>query len=306
MECSGPETFCLEGAGRRCHGSGDPGGSEARGTAYRIGLRQAATASVPVGTQRTRGSLRNHASCRRANRRVADDGALARLLLGDARRRGTPAPAGSRAPGSPSGPRARPQRRERVVPRRRSRRPTSGRTRGVDPLVEDGPVDVHADLHGLRVDVRRVAAARAVNGRPVSSTTSSARTIRRPFAGQDRGRRPPGRARRSRSCRAAGPELGQLVLEPAPDARDRCRGTRAGRAPPACRAPSRRPAPAPRRGRGSRSTTARARAWNSATRRRLAHVEHVEQVVRDAAPLGRPAASRCRCPCRGRAASSRC
>ena len=58
------------GAGRRCHGSGDPGGSETRDTAYRIGVPQAATASVPVGTQRTRGSLRNHASCRRANRRV--------------------------------------------------------------------------------------------------------------------------------------------------------------------------------------------------------------------------------------------
>ena len=37
-------------------------------------------------------------------------------------------------------------------------------------------------------------------------------------------------------------------------------------------------------------------------RRVLVRVEDVEQVVRDAAALRRPAASPCRCPCRGRAA----
>ena len=85
-------------------------------------------------------------------------------------------------------------------------------------------------------------------GRPVSSTTSSARTIAAAVVGQDPGRRLGVERRASRACSAAAPTLGELAPRARARTRRRCRGTRSGRAPPGCRAPTRRPAPGSRRG----------------------------------------------------------
>ena len=123
----------------------------------------------------------------------------------------------------------------------------------------------------------------AVNGRPVISTTSRARTIRRPLS-TGSGRRPrdrppptaragrPGRPRRARP-RARGDRLvGAGELEPVQDGpRVERRPADEHRHPRARRAPRDAVAGPP---------------WNCATVAGSSHIEQVEQVVGDAAPLG--------------------
>ena len=131
------------------------------------------------------------------------------------------------------------------------------------------------------------AGSDAENGRPVISTTSSARTMRRPL---------------SRSIRAAA--SGSTAAQPCvqlpacrptassassrgPDAPRRCPGTRSGRAPPACRAPSRPTSTGTRPRPRTSAIAARAQPWNCATVAGSRTDEGVEQVVRDPRALGR-------------------
>ena len=124
----------------------------------------------------------------------------------------------------------------------------------------------------------------AENGRPVISTTSSARTMRRPLSARMLPAAP-GSTSASRRCSAAGPDLVQLGLEPAADGLVGARelepvehGPRVERRPAD---EHRHPLPSAHVGdRGARPLL------ELRDRQRLGDVEVVEQVVRDAAPLG--------------------
>ena len=256
-------------------------------------------------TQTMRGSLRNHESWRRAKRRVAAS-VRSRASASVSSPARVAAPRGSRSPAAPCGP-----------------PPARAPSRRLDLLDEAGVEHPRRPARSIRASsvgrsmstpiwtVRgsaysQLAAATRVNGRPVSAMTSRARTMRRPLSGRIRAAASGSTlapAARAAPRAASSRELGLQRARAPPR---RCRGTRSGRGSRGCRAPSRRPAPAsPPRPR-SRRSTARARRWNSATVGGLGHLEQVEQVVRDAAALGRRAAWRCRCPCRGRPASRRC
>ena len=301
MECSCQKHSAWRGAGRRCHGSGDPGGSETRGTAYRSRRLPGCDGSGAGRHPAHPGVLAEPRVLAAREPAGPDHGAAPRLLLvdlaGEERQHLLVAQRPARGPALPEA-----QRLEASYLLDQPVGPHPVDPAG-DPLVEDGPVDVHAELHRLRIDVRR--------GR------------------HPRGERTPGqldhlqRAHDPASVRLLD-VAGRLGVEPAqpvvqgggPAARpgrpragagprDPCRGSRAGRAPPACRAPSRRPAPAPRRGHGSPRPP---RAPAPGTRRRWP-----PRARRARRPGGAgcraartPAASRCRCPCRGTAASSRC
>ena len=253
------------------------------------------------GSQATRRSRRNHDSCRRANRRVAATCLGARLVsvelaasmpqhLRVAERPATPS-APSRSPRASS---ARDLVDQPVAPHpvRRGRAIRSSRTsRGTSRPTWTA---------GARVVA--VGAGSPRNGRPVSSTTSSARTTRRPLRRQDRARRRRGRARRAGRAARPAPSVGELGLEPGADRRvgpgdleavERPRGRRGrtrrrGRAPAPRRARSSSAAPAPALVVGDawppRSTSRTSSRWCGTPRRSAA------------------AAWRCRRPCRGRAA----
>ena len=129
----------------------------------------------------TAGSRRNHDRCRRTNRRVvltvrsrASSAVSGAVELARA-------PARSPAPGTPSGPPAA-RRRPAPPPRRRSRPPTCG---------PPGPRSARRARRGRgpgrprRPDSAAAGSGSwARNGPPVSSMTSSARTIRRPLLGR--------------------------------------------------------------------------------------------------------------------------
>ena len=126
----------------------------------------------------------------------------------------------------------------------------------------------------------------AANGCPVSSITSSARTIRRPLLGRIRAAAP-GSAAAQPLVQRRRTDRGQLRLQPGPQ-----RGVGAGKrrtppARPARRDRSRRPAAVPGRGRATSSTAARASRLVRRHARRLGHVPDVQYVVRHALPLGR-------------------
>ena len=192
------------------------------------------------------------------------------------------APARSRAPGG-GRPSAQTRAQQRGVPRRRSPAAHIRRTRWAIRGVQVGG-RCRARSGRRRIGVRVLGQRCAVNGRPVSSMTSSARTIRRPLLGQD-ARRPPGSTRgqpamqrRRAAARPARPPA-------APVPRDRCRELELVEHRPDVERRSRRPGPASARGRGCPRSP---RAPSAGTPRRvgrLGHVQHVEQVVRDAAPL---------------------
>ena len=136
-------------------------------------------------TQTMRGSLRNQDPD--VVRTSASPPRSARgPRRGSARRRGTPRPRGSR-----SRPAVRPSRRPSPSSRPHLLDQPVGEHRvdpAADPLVEGGrsmstpTCTVWSSAYSRRGSV-------AENGRPVSSTTSSARTMRRPLSGGSRARR---------------------------------------------------------------------------------------------------------------------
>ena len=186
------------------------------------------------------GVLANHAICRRANRRVAIT-----VRSRASSRVSSPARCGDHL----------------LVADRPGRRPALGQAlvEEAADLVDEAVLEHLRDplldplLQQLAVDPRPICTVAgstysscgsvAENGRPVSSMTSSARTIRRPLSGWIRAA-----ASGSRSARPAmqvgGAAYDELGLQLRADAPGRCRGTRTGRGSPGCREPNRRPAPA--------------------------------------------------------------
>ena len=176
-----------------------------------------ARSGASCGSQTTRGSARNHDSCRRAYRRVGRRGVDAGPPRRSSSRRPGRGPGGSRAPST------RCVRHEALA----ATRPLTSSTQAL-PATSGGPArrSARRGPDGRR----RARAARSAagapgsassreNGRPVSSTTSSARTMRRPLFGLDRvgRRRVDGDAAGARSVLDAA--LGELRLEPRSDRR---------------------------------------------------------------------------------------
>ena len=199
-------------------------------------------------TQVIRGSLRNHASWRRANWRVratvASNASASVHSPGEERQHLLVAQRPARRTALPQA-----TRRPAGAPRRRGRRPTSARPAALDPLVEHRPRDADADLDGAGVEVPLLRQRRAE--RPAGELDDlEGADHPAAVARQD----PRGGLRvglGSRSCSAAARRAASSSSS-RPRTRRRCRGTRTGRAPRGCTAPSRRPAPGPRPGRGSR------------------------------------------------------
>ena len=232
---------------------------------------------------RSRGSLRNQQSWRRANRRVAADGALPGLveaqLAGEVRRDLAVAdrPAGGRPSASPS--------------------PSSRSTSATKPS---------SNIWSTRCSIR---ASRV--GRSMSTPICTVRGVGVLQRRQRRRERPAGdlddlqradhaaavlgedprrglgvrRRRAARAAQRARPRRARPPARPGPPRR--CRGTRSGPGSPGCRAPSRptstgtRPPRAQPRGRRPAPS-----AWNSATVAGRATVQGVQQVVRDPPALG--------------------
>ena len=268
----------------------------------------ARTPAVPRRRSRasaTARSRRNHDSCRRTKPPGGRDHLRRAPVLVHSRRAGA-APGRSPARGTPS---ALAQAGALAAPRTSSTSPAAHirSTRAAIRSSSRARGAVRPEPHPADRPASSVGAARAASprtGAPVISTTSSARTIRRPLLGQDR--RGGRRVAAARAARAARPGRPRRARPPAGPARaGRCRGT------PGRRATALTYSPDP-----PTSTGTRPRADDRVDRcagqplvvrdaRLVAHVQDVQQVVRDAAPLGRRSAWRCRCPCRGRAASSR-
>ncbi len=210
----------------------------------------------------TRGSRRNHDSCRRTNRLVARTVCARRLRravlpVEEPQHLGiTQRPAGRPAlaqPGPrPGGGPPRPARWRTSAPVRSAIRASSSARSTRQP-------DLHRRVHRLVPRHRRAE-------RPAGQLDDLERAHdAAPVGRQDRGgghrveRRPAARAA------AAGPRLAPAPPPAGRAAPGRCRGTPAGPAPRARTARSRRPASAPGRGAGSSAIASRARRWYSAT-----------------------------------------
>ena len=231
--------------GPSCSARGRPRPTDLAQPSTRRDARGRRRSGSSWSTQVIRGSLRHHESCRRANRRVAAVGPLDGLLEGELAARGGRPPRGSRSRGPRCGPQRAP-RRAAARPPRPGRRRTSGgpARRSARPAWAGRWRRRPGRCAGSTYSSR---GSDAVNGRPVSSHDLERADDPAAVVGQDPRRRL-GVDLRQPGVQRGDADLGELVLELPPQTRRRCRGTRTGRAPRGCRAPSRPPGPAPRRG----------------------------------------------------------
>ena len=285
-------------------GEGQLAGHRRRQVARRAPAAPRRPGRASTSTQRMRGSRRNHRSWRTANWRVratiVADGVVERAR----RRRGGRAAPCSRAPGG--------------------RCATAGRAvASAAHLVEQPGVDHRCTRRSMRsassgrgqrrpICVNATSAGTTsmpgpneLNGRPLPTLTSRARTMRRPFVGLDPRRRRPGRASASSACSAAPPSSARRASSSA-----RTSGHWPGTSSRIGDGAQVQPGAgdehgAPRRARRCRPSAAPAASVKLGDGEVVGRIDEVEAVVRRPRPDRRPSAWPCRCPSAGTPASRR-